>query len=715
MPAASGRRHGCINNHHTNDMKYFYKSILAAAVLATASTGLQARPVVVRGSLMTSDTSGTIYEITSDGTKTQLSSGQMQAASGGGTYFDGKYYMSKSWMSGYSAQTMTFDTSEIPWKSVASDADGSSTVLSTDYAYDGVANVIYGFHKQNGTNYVIGMITPGSSWSRKLVQVQSGPDMVDVKIDCSDADNRWHGIAFDNANQLWAITYGGVLNKVDKNTGAMTVVGETGIKPTVNGSAAFDMKTGKLYWAVKNASGSFVYEVNTTTAEAVKVIDVPDGQQLMGMYIPEPLAEDGAPAAVTKIHYDFFDGELQGMLVFDVPDTTFDDQSASGPLTYMVTIGDERPITGSTTFGATGVMVPFVVEQSGKVTVSVQLKNEVGYSPVTKFEAYVGYGKPMTPANAQLTYADGKMQLSWDAVTSVVNGEGYLGTMKYTVVRKTNSGDETVADGIEATNFEEAIAEPESGLASYTYEIKAVNGDMTSEAPASASLTIGSVALPYENAFETEDDFKEMTTINVEPVSKTWVWSKSGQNVTIGYDKAYSKDDWLITPPVNLHKGYTYTVSVSAKSQNSRYPEKVALAWGNAPTAAGMDQEIVAPAEAPTTATVYSGTFTAPETMKAYIGVHACSEKDMSTLTVDDFKVTETIPSGISAPMSEGEVFVSVNGATVTVKGAGNVMIVSADGRVVREARIAGTLSTELNAGIYIVIANGRSVKVIVK
>lgn len=683
--------------------------------MATATTGLQARPVVVRGSLMTSDTSGTIYEITSDGSKTQLSSGQMQAASGGGTYFDGKYYMSKSWMSGYSAQTMTFDTSEIPWKSVASDADGSSTVLSTDYAYDGVANVIYGFHKQNGTNYVIGMITPGSSWSRKLVQVQSGPDMVDVKIDCSDADNRWHGLAFDNANQLWVITYGGVLNKVDKNTGAMTVVGETGIKPTVNGSAAFDMKTGKLYWAVKNASGSFVYEVNTTTAEAVKVMDVPDGQQLMGMYIPEPLAEDGAPAAVTKIHYDFFDGELQGMLVFDVPDTTFDDQPASGPLTYMVTIGDERPITGSTTFGATGVMVPFVVEQSGKVTVSVQLKNEVGYSPVTKFEAYVGYGKPMTPANAQLTYADGKMQLSWDAVTSVVNDEGYLGTMKYTVVRKTNSGDETVADGIEATNFEEAIAEPESGLASYTYEIKAVNGDMTSEAPASASLTIGSVALPYENAFETEDDFKALTAINVEPASKTWVWSKSSKNVTIGYDKAYTKDDWLITPPVNLHKGYTYTVSVSAKSQSASYPEKVALAWGSAPTAAGMDQEIVAPAEAPTTATVYSGTFTAPETMKAYIGVHACSDKDMSTLTVDDFKVTETVPSGISAPMSEGEAFVSVNGATVTVKGAGNVMIVSADGRVVREARIAGTLSTELNAGIYIVIANGRSVKVIVK
>ena len=82
------------------------------------------------------------------------------------------------------------------------------------------------------------------------------------------------------------------------------------------------------------------------------------------------------------------------------------------------------------------------------MAVSVQLKNDVGNSPVAKYEAYVGYGQPVTPANAQLTYADGKMHLSWDAVTSVVDSEGYLGTVKYTVVRKTNSGDETVADGI---------------------------------------------------------------------------------------------------------------------------------------------------------------------------------------------------------------------------------------------------------------------------
>lgn len=696
-------------------MKNFYKSTLAVAALAAVSLSLQARPVVVRGSLMTSDTAGAIYEIGSDGATTQLSSLTSHAASGGGTYFDGKYYMSKAWMSGYSAQTFSFDTSEVPWKSINSDGDGSSTVLSTDYAYDGVANVIYGFHKQSGTNYVIGKIAPGSSWSRKLVQVQSGPDMVDVKIDCSNADNRWHGLAFDNANQLWVITYGGVLNKVDKNTGAMTLVGETGIKPTVNGSAAFDMKTGKLYWAVKNASGSCVYEVNTATAQAVKVMDVPDGKQLMGMYIPEPLAEDGAPAAAVNVRYAFEGGALIGNLLFDVPATTFDDKPASGTVTYTVTIGDAAPVTGSTTFGATGVSVPFSVQKSGNVAVSVQLKNTIGNSPMTKYEGYVGYGKPEKPANVQLTYADGKMKLSWDAVSSVVDNEGYLGAVKYAVVRKTNSAEETVADNTGATSFEEAIAEPQTGLASYSYEITAVNGDMTSAAPASASLTIGSLALPYENSFDTENDFNMLNAINVEPSSKTWVWSKSGKNVTLGYDRAYTKDDWLITPPVTLHKGCVYTVSVSAKSSSARYPEKVSLAWGAAPTAAGMDNVLVAPEEVPATATVYTGTFTAPENMKAYIGVHGCSDADMSTLTIDDIKVSETIPVGISALESDSEALVRVNGTTVTVEGEGSLVIASVDGRVIREARIAGSLATELNAGMYIVIVNGKSVKVIVK
>lgn len=699
-------------------MNFFYKAAIIFATISVASTGLHARPVIVRGNLMTSDTSGAVYEISSDGTKSILTNpayATSYAASGGGTYNDGVYYMSKIWMSGYSSQTYSFDTTTSPWTSIASDGNGSSTMLSTDYAYDAVANVIYGFHKQSGSNYVIGKITPGSSWSRKLVQVQKGPDMVDVTINCSNADDKWHGLAFDSENQLWVITFGGTLNKVDKNSGVMTKVGETGIKPTVNGSAAFDFKTGKLYWAAKNAEGSFVYEVNTSSAEAVKVIEVPDNLQLMGIYIPEPAAEDGAPASPANVRYAFEDGAFSGRLLFDVPSTTFDDHIASGPVNYSVTIGDNETVTGTANHGDTNIEIPFAVEKSGKVAAQLHLENAVGKSPVTNYEAYIGYGKPESPSNVKLVYEEGKMNLSWDPVTSVSENEGYLGDVTYTIVRKSKGAEETVAENIAATRFEEEIGEPEYGLSSYTYDITAVNGDMTSDVPASSpSLTLGTLALPYENNFDTTDDFKALTTVNVEPASKTWVYSTSGKNLTLGYDKTYTKDDWLITPPIQLKKDFIYTVSISAKSQNARYPEKIALAWGNAPTVEDMTNTIVEPTEAPTTATTFENSFVAPENMKAYIGVHACSDADMSTLTVDDLKITEKVPTNIQN-ITDNRPHIFVNGKTIVVIGKGNVIIASVDGSIIRNTVSDGAVSTEVNSGIYIVNIDGNSTRVIVK
>lgn len=110
---------------------------IAAATAIAAVPMIHGRPLAVRGNLMTSDTSGAVYEITSDGGKTLLTNPayvSSYAASGGGTYNEGRYYMSKIWMSGYSAQTYVFDTGSDPWTTVTVDGDGSNTILSTDYA-----------------------------------------------------------------------------------------------------------------------------------------------------------------------------------------------------------------------------------------------------------------------------------------------------------------------------------------------------------------------------------------------------------------------------------------------------------------------------------------------------------------------------------------------------------------------------------------------------
>lgn len=700
-------------------MKNSHLKQIAFAALAFSALAVSARPVVICGDLLDTETSGGVYEIMQDGTTTILTNpayATSYAASGGGCYYNNRYYMSKIWMSGYSSQTYTFNTENVPWTTVDTDGNGSSTVLSTDYSYDGETNKIYGFMKQAGNNYVIGIITPGSSWSRRVVQVQQGPDMVDVKIDCTDPENKWHGIAFDAQNQLWVLTFGGALNQVDKTTGAMTLVGQTGIKPTENGSAAFDMLTGKLYWAVKNAEGSAVYEVNTTTAEATKVMDVPGNKQLMGIYIPAPIAEDGAPAAATNLHFELNGGSLSGNFVFDIPGFTFNDEPATGEVNYTVTIGNADPVTGTSTFGAQNVSIPFTADIPGDLSASVVLSNSVGNSPTAKYEGFVGYGMPTPPANVALSYEDGNMVLAWDPVTTTVNDRGYLGEIIYVVSRTLNGVTEVVAPALTTTSFSEAVAEPETGFITYTYSIVADNGGRVSNAANSPAVSLGSLALPYENNFTTKEDFEAFASFNVNPSSKTWAWNQSNGNVTLSWDRAYTKDDWLITPPVKVQQGYQYTVSIQARSSSTTYKEQVALAWGSERTPEGMtniinDGSLMLPNEM----TTVSGNFIAPETATIYIGIQACSAEDQMTLTIDDFSISDGENTFVKALVGNGMgINVIAKRNAIRLQGEGEVQICSVDG-MAQTILVEGAKEVSLVPGIYIVRTAGETRKVVVK
>ena len=74
-------------------MTKLYKSTLMAATLAMALTSAQGRTVAVVGSIMDSNSNGSIYQITSDGDKSLMTAAtdaysNYYSASGGGTYND---------------------------------------------------------------------------------------------------------------------------------------------------------------------------------------------------------------------------------------------------------------------------------------------------------------------------------------------------------------------------------------------------------------------------------------------------------------------------------------------------------------------------------------------------------------------------------------------------------------------------------------------------
>ena len=702
-------------------MTKLYKSTLMAATLAMALTSAQGRTVAVVGSIMDSNSNGSIYQITSDGDKSLMTAAtdaysNYYSASGGGTYNDGTYYLSKNNSGIYN--TYVFNAAETPWVRTGS-AGGSAQVACTDMSYDTGQNVIYGFNLPSGTNYgKIRLITPSASdWSSTVLRIQVADEWQEITIDCTDPENKWHGLAFDSENQLWVITFGGQLNKVDKTNGKMTLIGDTGIKPAVNGSAAFDLKTGKLYWAVKNDDGSCIYEVNTEDATTTKVMDVPENKQMMGIYIPAPLAEDDAPSTATNLRYDFTDGSLTGNLVFEIPSTTFNGDEATGPVSYSVTIGADEPLTGDSEFGQI-VTVPVTVAQSGMVSATVVLSNDAGSSPVAKLEGYIGYGVPIAPANVSLAYEEGMMNLTWEAVTEVVNGDGFLGSVKYKVTRKLGEDTSVVAEDLIEISYQEEASEPETGIETYVYTVEAYNEEFTSTGNNSVQLALGSAALPYTNEFNTIDEFNEMTAINCQPASKTWVYNSTSKNVTLAYDKAYAKDDYLIAPPVKLQKDHTYKVSVSAKSQTANYPEKITLKWGLEPTAEAMENTIFESENLPTAAEVYSATFTPESDITAYIAVQACSPEDMSTLTIDDFEIKEEIKEDITVgvgAINEDIPVMTVEKNIVTIKGAGLLTVMTIDGVVVEKMNVDSEAAVELNSGMYIISFNGKAVKTLVR
>lgn len=687
--------------NNNNNMKHFNILTTAAMAAALSFGAFAAAPPTFRGSLISSyPNTGTFSELSTTGSETLLVSGlysTMNAASYGGTYNNNVYYFVKN-SSNISAHAFTYNTED--WTKRTEYLNLKCGQYNTsDLAYDKETDLIYGFYSKTGyttatdTLYVVGKTTvsESGSWSRKNLQVQVGPDMKDVTYNCKDSNDIWHGIAFDSTNQLWVITYGGKLYKVDKNTGAMTLVGDTGIVATAKGSAAFDMRDNTLYWSVTSGTGdtklSAIYKVDTTDATATKVVDIPNNYQFMGMYIGDPAAKDGAPSEPTNITYNFPEGAFSGNITFDVPGTLFDGTATSGDVSYSVVFNNGEAVTGTTTYGATGVSVAVSVEASGEYPVEIRLENSVGLSPKANYTGYIGFGEPTKPTNVVLAYEDGKMVLSWDAPTTVKDNKGYLGALKYRISKRSGNTSTVVAEDIEGTTYEEEMEEPTTGVAAYNYAVTAVNGDEESEAATSNTVSLGSYGVPYLNDFKTKEDFNSMTVLNGQTGTKTWAYSTSGY-ATIGYDSSYTKDDWMITPPIPMYAGEKYKVSVDVRAQRASDPENFEVAWGDDATAAAMENIILENTEitSATFETYNCQEFEVPTDGKYFVGVHACSPKNRFTFYVDNLainKVTETGVEGVVVEAGEAAVYYNLQGVRVE-KPENGVFVRVANGKAVK-------------------------------
>ncbi|MDE6487611.1 MAG: choice-of-anchor J domain-containing protein [Muribaculaceae bacterium] len=481
----------------------------------------------------------------------------------------------------------------------------------------------------------------------------------------------WSCLACDAQGQVYGISYdgfvqdGGVvitsstLNKIDKTTGAVTPVGVTGQLPLYVSSAAIDPRSGRMFWNVCPADGSgSLCEVDLSTGAASKLFDFELNDEIVGMYVAAPIAEDDAPASVENLQALFPEGALSGNIVFDAPATLYDGTAATGSVGYKVLANDEPVAEGTAAYGE-HVSVPLTMDASGEYTFTVVASNAAGDGPKVKTTVFVGHGTPATPS-ATLVYAGGSMRLEWTPVATAIGG-GYIDpeAVRYTVTRY--PGETVVADRTDATSFEEPVAMPERRT-QYYYTVVAHSGDAVSAAGRSNVITLGDIIPPYTNDFADDGALDGYTIIDGNDDGKRWVLS--GGQARIEYNSTLPMDDWLVTPAIKLEGGKAYKVTFSTHGQGN-FPERLEAMWGAAPTADALTNVLVAPMQVVGVVPIDCEGWILPETTGSYyIGIHGISDPDSFYLFVDDLSIETGVSGAAPAAPSDFKAMPDYNGAT---------------------------------------------------
>ncbi|MBR1652372.1 MAG: choice-of-anchor J domain-containing protein [Alloprevotella sp.] len=160
---------------------------------------------------------------------------------------------------------------------------------------------------------------------------------------------------------------------------------------------------------------------------------------------------------------------------------------------------------------------------------------------------------------------------------------------------------------------------------------------------------------PFTEDFSTPEGFDRFSVINAngdmvdDTTAVTWYFDADRLTASYTYNKLQTTigaDDWLITPPLQLEGGRSYTLTFQAWSANgNRLPERLEVRLGTAATVEGMTQSIMAPTllQNATSSTRIDFSFdniSIPENGVYYIGFHAMSDPDHFRLMLDDISLT---------------------------------------------------------------------------
>ncbi len=550
---------------------------------------------------------------------------------GGAVYFDGKYYVLN--YTAYNNQIVDiaayiYDTQS--WTQTLhkqlSPADFTNSI-ALDLAYDATTETVYGlFYAGNYTVY-LGTLDMRTFKPAKVADLP--------------AETNLNSIAFTADGRLFATDDTGNFYSVDKATAQLNKISSVGDDDHFcyyYTSAAIDDATSTYYYSYQPEAGNgTLYGISLADGKWNVAAQLSNEAQFAGLYVPQPLAANGAPAAVTDAMADFNGGSLSGHINFTMPSVSFGGANLDGTLDYTVSADGSVLATGSGAPGA-DVSAPVTVAAPGFTTFVIRISNAAGQGPKYEIDAYVGPDAPKAVGNltAEKT-SDTEITISWTAPTESVNGGHFnADAVTYTIVRLPDG--KIVGQGISQTSCTDVIADLPMG--SYSYEVTAYDGTTSSPAAKTEPMVLGSyVALPIDHQFKQSDnEFSLYTVIDANGDNKKWMAGSTYVYMLAPASSQEAEDDWLITPPMRFAAGKTYTLEFEAglNTTGTGTPEghmDVMLGTGKTPEA--LSTNLVSTTHGKKGSaiqyTVTTKDFTVPADGIYHIGFHAVTPKATSS------------------------------------------------------------------------------------
>ncbi len=574
-------------------------------------------------------------------------------ASSGGVELNGVYYC-VNYFDFFGMFFITIDAYDVE----SGEKLGDYSSMDPENIYSG------GLTKDPSTGKIYGIGINAAVNGYQLSEVVFNSDYSITNTPIGDIDGLWNSIVCDGQGQLYGISlandYSATLCKINKSNAAVEVIGATGFSSQYSSSATIDATTGKMYWnVIPDDESAYISEVNLETGVATPLFQLELNDQIVGMYVGAPAAEEGAPDAVTDLSANFANGSLTGTISFACPETTYDGNPAEGDLTFMVTANNEVVSEGACAYGA-NVNTEVTLPSAGVYNFVVTVANEVGTSPKAKVSTFVGNGIPAAPQDVTLEYSDNVMTLSWAPVTGSIDG-GYINPEEVTYTVKRYPDQVVVAENTKATSFSEDFTKTD--VYKVWFEVYATFAGVNSSIVSSNKVQIGEPQAPYFNAMASEADLDGFTIVDANGDGKTWSVDTGAGATKVTYNGSMDMDDWVITPAIKLNGGQAYKVSFQARANSSNYPERIEAKWGTSATVEGMTNEFVAPKVLVGNQYETLGNYVViKETGYYYFGLHGISDANMYYLYVKDFDISAPVSNDIPGEVTDFMVTPDSNG-----------------------------------------------------